>query len=83
MPAAYLDALDPNERAARWVDGLRSLIDDAVRNGSDRPNTRGRPGTIFEHNFGGTIGTNIEGNATSRLRVVVDPDGNVITAFPF
>jgi hypothetical protein len=59
------------------------MIDDAVRNGSFRPNTGGRPGTIFEYDFGSSIGTNIGGNATSRLRVVVDPNGNVITAFPF
>lgn len=63
--------------------GLKNMIDDAVRNGSFRPNTRGRPGTIFEYDFGGSIGTNIRGNATSRLRVVVDPNGNVTTAFPY
>jgi hypothetical protein len=63
--------------------GLTGMIDDAVRNGSFRPNTGGRPGTIFEYDFGSSIGTNIGGNATSRLRVVVDPNGNVITAFPF
>jgi len=46
--------------------GLTSMIDDAVRNGTFRPNTNGRPGTIFEHDFGTTIGTNIGGNSTTR-----------------
>lgn len=62
---------------------LRDMIDTTVRQGALRPNTAGRPGTIFEHDFGGQIGTNIAGNATSRLRVVVRPNGNVITAFPY
>lgn len=47
-----------------------------------RPNTFDGPGTIFEHDFGNTMGTNAGGSATSRLRVVVDPEGNMITAFP-
>lgn len=63
--------------------GLTSMIDDTVRGGTFRPNTAGRPGTIFEHDLGRTIGTNAAGNSTSRLRVVVDPSGNVITAFPY
>ena len=59
------------------------MIDDTVRGGSFRPNTNNRPGTIFEHDFGFSIGTNAGGAATGRLRVVVDPNGNVITAFPY
>jgi hypothetical protein len=65
------------------VRNLTGMIDATVRGGAFRPNTGGRPGTIFEHNFGPTIGTNAGGRATSRLRVVVDPNGNVITAFPY
>ncbi len=59
------------------------MIDDTVRRGGFRLNTNDRPGTIFEHDFGSTIGTNVGRSATSRLRVVVDPNGNVITAFPY
>lgn len=65
------------------VRGLQRMIDDAVRTGTHRANTRGRPGTIFEHDFGSPIGVDSLGNSTSRLRVVVDPGGNVVTAFPY
>lgn len=61
---------------------LRSMIDDVARNGARRPNTGGRPGTIFERDLGRIIGTNGSGTSTSRLRVVVAPDGHVVTAFP-
>ncbi len=62
---------------------LTGMINDTVRNGSFRPNTGGRSGIIFEHDFESTIGTNAGGSMTSRLRVVVDPSGNVVTAFPY
>lgn len=62
--------------------GLRDMIGTAVANGVSRPNTMGRAGTIFEYNFGRTIGTASSGAATGSLRVVVSPNGNVITAFP-
>lgn len=58
------------------------MIDDVARHGSFRPNTNGRPGLIFEKDLGRVIGTNGAGNATW-LRVVLDPDGAVITAFPY
>jgi RHS repeat-associated protein len=63
--------------------GLRSMIDEAVSAGISRANTRGRPGTIFEHNFGRQVGIDIAGNPASNLRVVVSPSGEVVTAFPF
>jgi RHS repeat-associated protein len=62
---------------------LRRMIDEAVASGSSRANTMGRPGTIFEYDFGRTIGIDIGGSSTSRLRVVVDPTGDVTTAFPY
>jgi len=62
---------------------VRSLINETVQKGAVRANTRGRPGHIFEHDFGTTIGMNIQGGAATRLRVVVTPDGAVKTAFPF
>lgn len=62
---------------------LRSMIDTTARQGGFRPNTRNRPGHIFEHDFGRVIGRNGDGQATSQLRVVVDPDGSVRTAFPY
>jgi hypothetical protein len=59
------------------------MIDRAVVQGSSRPNTHGRPGTIHEIDVGRPIGIDANGNATSRIRVVVRPDGTVITAFPY
>jgi RHS repeat-associated protein len=62
---------------------LRDMIDDAVRGGASRPNTNGRPGMIFEYDFGRLIGKSISGRASTRLRVIVAPNGHVITAFPY
>jgi len=62
---------------------VRSLINEAVEKGAVRANTAGRPGNIFEYDFGRQIGTNISGNAASNLRVVVTPEGVVKTAFPY
>jgi hypothetical protein len=62
---------------------LKSMIEDTVANGSIRPNTLNRPGAIFEYNFGSKVGVDIGGNDTSWLRVVLNPDNTVRTAFPF
>jgi RHS repeat-associated protein len=62
--------------------GIRDMIGETVSKGVSRPNTLGRPGTIFEADLGRTIGVDLKGNATSRFRVVVWPDGTVKTAFP-
>ena len=59
------------------------MISETVANGTIRPNTLGRPGSIFEMNFGRQIGTNVAGDAATSLRVVVTPEGVVKTAFPF
>jgi hypothetical protein len=65
------------------VQDLRELIDEAVARGRVRVNSHGRPGAVFEYDFGRPIGINIQGEPASRLRVVVAPDHTVITAFPF
>ncbi|MBV8899988.1 MAG: hypothetical protein JOY92_07745 [Verrucomicrobia bacterium] len=74
--------------AGKFADGitvrdLRDLIDEAVAKGRVRVNSHGRPGVVFEYDFGRPIGVNIQGEPASRLRVVVAPDHTVITAFPF
>lgn len=69
--------------AGTTVEGLRAMVDKAVSDGAWRPNTLGRPGTIFEYDFGRPIGIDMNGNSASHLRVVVSPQGEVITAFPF
>ncbi|WP_304598490.1 RHS repeat-associated core domain-containing protein [Mesonia sp. K7] len=62
---------------------LLNLINTTTTEGAFRLNTRGRPGVIAEYNFGRVIGTNINGNSATNLRVVISPKGEVITAFPF
>jgi hypothetical protein len=61
---------------------IANMINQAVENAPPIPNTLGRPGQIFDYDTGATIGTDINGNPTSSLRVVVSPSGQVITAFP-
>lgn len=70
-------------QAGITVDSLRDMINEAVHNGHARHNTHGRPGTIYEYDFQRQIGTTIDGEPASRLRVVVSNRNEVITAFPF
>jgi len=63
---------------------LKSMINETISfPGAIRANTHGRPGIIYELNFGRSIGVNSSGGAASSLRVVVGANGNVVTAFPF
>ncbi|MGA8655743.1 MAG: hypothetical protein WB586_06295 [Chthoniobacterales bacterium] len=62
---------------------LQTMIDEAVAHGWMRPNTQGRPGAIIEYDFHRKIGTNARGGPARRLRVVVGPENQVITAFPY
>jgi hypothetical protein len=64
-------------------ESLREMINEAVANGRPRENTHGRPGEIYECDFGHPIGTTINGSPASRLRVVISTRGQVVTAFPF
>jgi hypothetical protein len=63
-------------------DSLRQLVNQAVANGRVRQNSHGRPGEIYEYDFGHPIGINIEGRPAYRLRVVVNRWKQLITAFP-
>jgi hypothetical protein len=78
----------PAEGAGKFAVGiteesLREMINEAVANGRSRENTHGRPGEIYEYDFGRPIGTTINGGPASRLRVVISMRGQVVTAFPF
>ena len=78
----------PAQGAGKFTAGitegsLREMINEAVANGRSRENTHGRPGEIYEYDFGRPIGTTIDGGPASRLRVVVSARGQVVTAFPF
>ncbi len=78
----------PAAGAGKFLNGiteesLRALINEAVQNGHSRVNTNGRPGVIYEYDFRRQIGTNINGQPATRLRVVVSKRNQVVTAFPF
>ena len=61
---------------------IRALIAEAVHAGIRRADTDGRPDALYDDRFARPIGTTIQGRPTPRLRVVVAPDGAVITAYP-
>jgi hypothetical protein len=78
----------PAQGAGKFAPGiteesLREMINEAVANGRYRENTHGRPGEVYEYDFGHPIGITINGSPASRLRVVVKPNRQVVTAFPF
>jgi hypothetical protein len=64
-------------------DALRQLVNETVANGRVRQNTHGRPGQIYEYDFGHPIGIIIDGRPAYRLRVVVNRWNHLVTAFPF
>ncbi|MGW2843742.1 RHS repeat-associated core domain-containing protein [Streptomyces sp. NPDC001274] len=66
---------------------VRQRIVDAINRGTPKPNTQGRPGQIYEWDFGpgnvvGKAGPANGGGDLTRIRVIVN-DGKVVTAFPF
>jgi hypothetical protein len=78
----------PAEGAGKFSPGIteesfRQLVGQAVANGRIRQNSHGRPGQIYEYDFGHPIGINIDGRPAYRLRVVVNQRNQLITAFPF
>jgi hypothetical protein len=64
-------------------DSLKQLVGEAVANGRIRRNTHGRPGQLYEYDFGHPIGVTIDGRPAYRLRVVVNRWNQLVTAFPF
>jgi hypothetical protein len=78
----------PAQGAGKFSPGIteesfRQLVGEAVANGRVRQNSHGRPGQIYEYDFGHPIGINIDGRSAYRLRVVVNQRNQLITAFPF
>ncbi len=65
------------------VDLLKQMVNETVANGRLRHNTNGRPGQIFEYDFGHPIGIKINGRPAYRLRAVVNDRNQLVTAFPF
>jgi hypothetical protein len=64
-------------------DSLRQLVSQAVAHGRVRQNSHGRPGQVYEYDFGRPIGISIDGRPAYRLRVVVNQWNVLVTAFPF
>jgi hypothetical protein len=60
---------------------LKEMIRIAAEGGTWQP-ARGRRLQI-EYDFGHTIGVDRYRNPATRLRVIVKPDGEVVTAYPF
>jgi hypothetical protein len=78
----------PAQGAGKFSPGIteesfRQLVGETVASGRVRQNSRGRPGQIYEYDFGHQIGINIDGRPAYRLRVVVNQRNQLITAFPF
>ena len=63
---------------------IRDGIDSTLKgeNFIVKSNTGGRDGYIFEQTFTDPIGVNTKGKSLYTIKVVIDADGNVITAFP-
>lgn len=62
---------------------LATMIDAALRHGRVKPNTYDRLGAIYEIDVGRIIGTNGSGRLTSRLKVILDGSGEILSAFPY
>jgi hypothetical protein len=78
----------PAPGAGKYASGmtvslLQQMVNEAVINGRLRHNTNGRPGQIYEYDFGRPIGIKINGRPAYRLRVVVNDRNELVTAFPF
>jgi len=58
-------------------------VDEAVEKGRPQKNTDGRPGTVYEYDFGKQIGVSIDGRPATRIRVVLNDREQLVTAFPF
>jgi len=63
---------------------IKNGINSTLRGGNSiiKTNTNGRSGYIFEQTFPSAIGTNKKGIPLNTLKVVIDENGSVITAFP-
>lgn len=61
---------------------IKEKIQETLEHGTESVNTFGRPGKRYEYTFPDEVGIDQKGNKVNSVRVVVDEDGEVITAFP-
>jgi len=76
----------PAARAGKYAANadIPGLIKSTVRDGIIRPGNAMNPNAVvFEASFANPIGKTINGADAYRMRVVLGPNGSLITAFPF
>jgi hypothetical protein len=62
---------------------IKQMVDETIEKDPDgEPNTGNRPGTRYMANLGRTVGRASNGSPTSWVRVVIDENGKIKTAFP-
>lgn len=61
---------------------IKEKIQETLEHGTESANTFGRAGKRYEYTFPDEVGIDQKGNKVNSVRVVVDKDGEVITAFP-
>ena len=77
----------PSRDAGKFARGitpasLEAMIDEAVLGVRGHRDSDGRTGIVYDYRFDHTIGVDIDGDPTRRIRVVVGTDNHVITAYP-
>jgi len=73
------------KNAGKFLNGLtgkelKLMIDDVVQKGAKAPSRFGR--TEYIYDFGRQIGIDIKGRVATRMKVVLEASGDVVTAFP-
>ena len=61
---------------------LDNMIDDAVKLGTKVKNNTKNGGFAYIYDFGQTIGINRDGNPSSIIKVIIDKNNNLVTAYP-
>ena len=58
------------------------MIDYAVKLGTKVKNNTKNGGFAYIYDFGQTIGINRDGNPSSIIKVIIDKNNNLVTAYP-
>jgi len=64
------------------VKKLDQLATQTIRKGVSYPSKNGNGYSVHEYTFKNTIGTTTQGKPARTLRVVLNPRGEIVTAFP-
>jgi hypothetical protein len=87
-PDASLFHVPGGLRGADFTDTVGDYIEETIDRGVPRPNSpdpsgRPRSGTMIEAGFDYQVGMKQDGTPLYNVRVVVNPNGSIRTAFPF